>query len=350
MQTSGLAKTDLESQCFAILVFDSGSRRGNRSGPMSVKLFMMRSARTLSVLLATTFTLATGLAACDQGPSGSPPTTATPQADLTGHPPMAISRRLLARRDAAHLLRLVRLPSGSRRLANEPRGDHHLLSSPGQTTGDPNLVDVHGFFVVAASPPSVETYLRSYVPTGAVSDGFGTASVRGVADEWFVDDRWPPVKTVLDTRTLVISIAALPNHRSGIRVDAQVTWLRAKPAGDLIPAGAKSLTAVLSHGLNPGERGHKPVTTTDPAKIAAVRAFINQLGVLSPGVRFCPADFGQYLTISFRKSAHARRFAFVVVDVGGCEVAQVHQFGRLIHPSLAGQGLVSFVEQELGFR
>ena len=197
---------------------------------MSVKIFMMRSARTLSVLLATTFTLATGLAACGQGPSGSPPTTATPQVDLTtGHPPMATSRRLLARRDAAHLLRL-------------------------------------------------------------------------------------------------------------------------KPAGDLIPAGARSLTAVLSHGLNPGERGHEPVKTTDPAKIAAIRAFINQLGVLSPGVRFCPADFGQYLTISFRKSAHARHFAFVVVDVAGCEVAQVHQFGRLIHPSLAGQGLVSFVEQELGFR
>src|ERR1035441_8493848 len=71
-------------------------------------------------------------------------------------------------------------------------------------------------------------------------NGFGTSNIYGNTNEWFVSYGWLPVNTLLDTRVLVISIAALPDHRSGIRVDAQVTWLPAKPAGDRIPGGEKS--------------------------------------------------------------------------------------------------------------
>jgi hypothetical protein len=204
--------------------------------------------------------------------------------------------------------------------------------------------------VARSSPSTVYAYLQSHLPLGARRDGEGTSSVRGVVDEWFVSDSWPAVKTILDSRSLNISIVALPGNRSGIRVDAQVTWLPAKPAGDRIPPGAKVVTAVLSHGLNPGERGHKPVTTTDPAKIAALRAFINQLGVVPPGTFGCPADFGQFLTITFRKSAQDPPLAVVTADVSGCELVQVERSGHVAKPSLWGIGLVPFVERQLGFR
>jgi hypothetical protein len=101
--------------------------------------------------------------------------------------------------------------------------------------------------------------------------------------------------------------------------------------------------------MNPGEPGHPPVTTTEPAKIEAIRDFVNQLGVDPPGVRYCPVDFGQHLTISFRKQAHARPFAVVVADVAGCEEVQVQRFGHVAKPGLSGYGLVPFVERELGF-
>ena len=165
------------------------------------------------------------------------------------------SRHDLALRDAAFLLTLVRLPSGSARLTEEPSGDSHLLSTAAQSIGDPNLVDLHSFFVAPQNAWTLYRYERSHPPSGSTSrggyNGYGTASTYGNTDEWFVSYSWLPVEALLDSRVLVISIAALPGRRSGIHVDAQVTWLPAKPAGDIVPTGAKVLTAVLSAGRTP---------------------------------------------------------------------------------------------------
>ena len=303
----------------------------------------------MSLVLAGTF------AACSQVQAQAAQGMLTPSraalVTLSRHG--GVSRHDLAQRDAARLLALVRLPPGSRQLAHEPSGDNQLLRSPAQSMGDENLVDLHRFFMVPVSPWKTYRYERSHPPLGSTSrgnyNGFGTSGTYGITDEWFVSYSWPPVETLLDARVLVISIAALPDHRSGIRVDVQVTWLPAKPTEDRIPAGAKVLTAVLSAGLNPGEPGHSPVTTTDPTKISAIRDFVNGLGVIPPGVIMCPADFGQYLTISFLEQAHARPFAVVVADVGGCQDVQVQRSGHVAKPGLSGSGLVPFVERELGF-
>jgi len=264
--------------------------------------------------------------------------------------PSSPSRSGLARRDAALLLTLIRLPPGSEPVTHEPSGDAGLLSSPGETIGG-NLVDLHRFYVVAEVPTSVDAFVLSHRPRGSTRAGYGTGGVYGNTDQWFVSYSWLPVKALFDNRLLVISIAALPDDRSGVRVDAEVTWLPAKPAGDIIPTGAKVLTAVLSAGLNPGEAGHAPVTTTDPGKIEAIRDFINRLGVFPPGARSCPADFGQYLTISFAASPAAAPFDVVVADTSGCEAVQVQHLGRSVQPELWGlePPLVPFVEGELGF-
>jgi hypothetical protein len=325
--------------------------RADRGVPASNSL-TRRSPRTLFAVVATSLVLAGTLGACGQVQATRPSST-TPRMELTtsAHP-RTLSRGQLARRDAAMLLSLVRLPPGSRRLAHEPSGDSHRLRSPGQSIGNPNLVDLHRFFVTPVGPWKLWAWVRSHLPRGAMRRdgyGFGTGSTWGITDDWFVSYSWPAVKTLLDNRVLVISIAALSSHRSGVRVDAQVTWLPAKPPGDRIPAGAKVLTAVLTSGLNPGEAGHPPVTTTDPAKLKAIRHFVNGLGVVSPGQFSCTADFGQYLRITFRKKAHARPLAVVVADVSGCEDVQVQQFGHVAKPGLSGAGLVPFVERELGF-
>ena len=315
----------------------------------------VRSRRTLCGVLAASLVLAGMLAACGQVQTQARRPMVAPSravlVTLARH--VSLSRRELALRDAAFLLTLVRLPKGSERLAQEPSGDSHLLHTAAQSIGDPNLVDLHRFFVAPASAWKLFRYERSHPPLESTNrggyNGFGTSGVYGNTDDWFVSYSWLPVKALLDSRVLVISIAALPDHRSGIRVDAQVTWLPAKPAGDVIPAGAKALTAVLSAGLNPSEPGHPPVTTTDLTKIQAIRDFVNHLSVIAPGVRFCPIDFDQYLTISFRKDARARPFAVVLADVGGCEEVQVQRFGHVAQPELSGYGLVPLVERELGF-
>ena len=314
----------------------------------------MRPLRVLCALLVTSLVLAGTLAAGNQVQAQAKPVVTSPRAlSVSRARPGAPSRRDLALRDAAHLLTLVRLPTGSTRLALEPSGDSHLLRTAAQSIGDLNLVDLHSFFVAPQNPWALYRYERSHPPSGSTSRGgynsYGTASTYGNTDEWFVSYSWLPVETLLDSRVLVISIAALPGHRSAIRVDAQVTWLPAKPAGDIVPTGAKVLTAVLSAGLNPGEPGHSPVTTTDPERIEAIRAFVNQLSVVPPGARFCPVDFGQYLTISFRVTAQTKPLAVVVAHVGGCEEVQVERGGHVAQPELSGYGLVPFVERELGF-
>ena len=311
----------------------------------------MRSSRAPGGLLGTCLALAVLLGACGQvaASAARPPAgTSRTGAKTVAHRSPG-SRRERALFDAARLLGSVRLPPGSQPRAHEPSGDDHLLRLAPQAPADPDLVDLHRFFVAPGGPNAVFAWVRRHVPDGAANRGYGTAGSQGITDEWFVEDDWPAVTTLLDSRTLLISIVALPGARSGIRVDAEVTWLPAKPAGELIPSGATVLTAVLSHGLNAGQRGHKPVTTTDPTKIAAVRAFVNRLGVFPPGVSHCPADFGQFLTVSFRKSAGARPFAVVVADVAGCELVQVRRSGHVAKPGLSGFGLVGLVEHELGF-
>ena len=314
----------------------------------------VRSPRALCAVLAASLVLAGTLAASSRVGAQARPVSTSPRALRVTLARLASpSRRDLALRDAAFLLTLVRLPSGSARLTEEPSGDSHLLSTAAQSIGDPNLVDLHSFFVAPHNAWTLYRYERSHPPSGSTSrggyNGYGTASTYGNTDEWFVSYSWLPVEALLDSRVLVISIAALPGRRSGIRVDAQVTWLPAKPAGDIVPTGAKVLTAVLSAGLNPGEPGHSPVTTTDPKEIEAIRDFVNRLNVVPPGVRFCPVDFGQNLTISFRKDAQTTPFAVVVADVGGCEEVQVQRFGHVAQPELSGYGFVPFVERELGF-
>ena len=314
------------------------------------------SAKRVSVLAASLVLAGVGgalaglIGACGSRPMTRPGSPEAPFRLTSSAHPRSPSRSQLARSDAALLLTFIRLPPGSERVAREPSGDAGLLSSPGETISG-NIVDLHRFYVVAEDPTHVDAFVMSHRPQGSTRAGYGTGGVYGDTDRWFVSYSWPPVKTLLNNRVLVISIAALTDDRSGVRVDAEVTWLPAKPAGDIIPTGAKVLTAVLSAGLNPGETGHAPVTTTDPEKIEAIRDFINRLGVFPPGAWHCPADFGQDLTISFATSPAATPFDVVVAGTSGCEGVQVQHLGRTVQPELWGlePPIVPFVEGELGF-
>lgn len=303
-------------------------------------------------ILAASFVLAGGLWGCGRTQPARAPLNRTNMQLTADRVALSLPRSELAQIDAKQLLGRVRLPKGSTRVAGQPSGDENLLGSPGESVGDPNLIDLHQFYVVTEDPTDVFAFVQSHRPAGSTLSGSGTGSSSGTTtNQWFVSYGWPPISTVLDTRTLVISIAPLVDGGSGIRVDAQVTWLPPKPAADLIGKGATVLTAVLSKGLNPGEAGHAPVTTTDPGKIEAIRNFINSLGVVPPGARMCPLDFGQYLTISFAKSASTAPFDVVVADTSGCREVQVQHLGHDVEPELWGQqpALVPFIEHELNF-
>lgn len=181
-----------------------------------------RPPRALGAVLVTSLVLAATLAASSRVQAQARPVSTSPRTLLVTRAGLASpSRRDLARHDAAYLLTLVRLPTGSARLTAEPSGDSHLLRTAAQSIGDPNLVDLHGFFVAPQNAWTLYRYERSHPPSGSTSRGgynsYGTASSYGNTDEWFVSYSWLPVKTLLDSRVLVISIAALPQGRRSSR-------------------------------------------------------------------------------------------------------------------------------------
>jgi hypothetical protein len=104
----------------------------------------VRSPRSLRALVVTSLLLASLLCACSQVQARGGRSTLTPSRAVLAmlSSKSSLSRPELARRDAARLLTLVRLPPESRRLAQAPRSDAKILSSPAQSLGDPDLVDL----------------------------------------------------------------------------------------------------------------------------------------------------------------------------------------------------------------
>jgi hypothetical protein len=58
----------------------------------------------------------------------------------------------------------------------------------------------------------------------------------------------PQVAGVIDSRRLLVEVV-LDGAGTAIRVDAQVTWLPARPAGEQVPAGAGAVTIALNLGV-----------------------------------------------------------------------------------------------------
>jgi hypothetical protein len=289
--------------------------------------------------------LAAALAACGTGAAGGGAGgTVVP---LASHP---AGRQQAARAAAEQLLGKVVLPPGARPSPHEPAGDGGRLDFAPAAPADPNLVDLTRFAVVPGAPAQVGEWLSEHPAAGSTPYGHGTLESPAAPEVWWVAGSWPAAGDVLGTRVLAVSWTGLPGGRSAVRVDAEVTWLPAKPSGDRVPAGSTILTAVLSHGLNPGETGHPLTTTRDRAVIAAIRDKVDGLPVSSPGATSCPADFGQTLTLAFYAHAGATPLAVVVADDGGCGLVRVTEHGRRASQPLSGPDLTRFVEQELGWR
>jgi hypothetical protein len=267
-----------------------------------------------------------------------------------GTPAAASSNRGVATRDAEQLLGRALLPAGSQRLSSEPAGGGKTLAGPFSVPKATDLVDLPRFAIVPGSSASIVGWLEAHPPLGGRFVGSGTGgSATSDPDVWEIQFSWPPVGQVLDSRTLVFTAAQLSPSKTGVRIDAEVTWLPAKPSMDQVPSGLTVLTAVLSHGPNSLNRGYGPTTTTNPVTIAAVRTLVNALPVSSPGATSCPEDFGQTLTLAFRSKMGANPVVVVSADVSGCQGVTVTRAGAAAGPSLSGMGFTSAVEHALGW-
>ena len=266
-------------------------------------------------------------------PAGAPVTSPPSKPQPTASP------RQRAEADADAILASFAVPSGATKIPTAPSADKGALKTAIQIPGTPDLVDKAGWWLAPGKPLQVLAWETKHVPHRFSSEG--TATVTGPpGHEQIQSDMFslPEITGVLDSRELVVEVVQ-DGAKTAIRVDAQVTWQPAVPASEKVPAAAKAVTISMDNlGLNArGKKPPKPVTITDPAKVSALRALINSLPLVPPGMFSCPADFADGLVLTFRAGPRAPALAVATVGLSGCDAVGL-TIGGKSQPTLAGPG------------
>jgi hypothetical protein len=183
----------------------------------------------------------------------------------------------------------------------------------------PNWIDKTGFWQVKGDPQQVLAWTASHVGRSHTSGGLETNfPVSGRLETvWERDYGLPPVPAVEDWRELTVEVADAGNGQTAIRVDAQVTWLPARQASEMVPAAATAVT--LSVIGNPDKKPPRPVTITTPAAVRRITAMVNSLPAFPPGPRECGFNKGTELILTFLAAPQGRVLATALVQTGYCE-------------------------------
>jgi hypothetical protein len=238
--------------------------------------------------------------------------------------------------DANSILASFAVPKGSRRLSAAPTVGKGVLKTAPQVPATPDLVDRAEWWIAPGAPQSVLAWEAKHVPRRFSTAGSGHSWGPGFTS-WSQDFSLPDIPAVLDSRQLAVSVVQ-DGDKTAIRVDGQVTWQPARPAGEKVPATAKAVTIAMKLGLNQGGRKPpKPVTITDRAKVNALKALINGLTPFPPGMYSCPADFGDGLVLTFSAAPGTPALAVATVDLAGCGAVGL-TIGGKSQPALAGPG------------
>jgi hypothetical protein len=249
-------------------------------------------------------------------PSASPPATAA-----------AASPRSRAVADAAAILASFAVPSGARRLSGAPEG---VLKQPPVLPATPDLVDDVSWWQAPGTPQAVLGWERAHLPRQLVASGSGSASDGLAWDDFSL----PPVPGVLNSRELVVEVTS-SGGQTAVRVDAQVSWLPAKPATEQIPSAARLVTITAIPGLDATGRTPAPVTITSAAAVRRIASLIDGLPVFPPGTYSCPADTGRALRLTFRATARGPALAVANIALDGCAIVSL-TVGGATGPGLAG--------------
>ena len=225
------------------------------------------------------------------------------------------SNQQRAEQDAAAILAAFVAPLGARRLTAAPAA---ALKIPAQLSATPDMVDKASWWRVVGDPQQVLSWAAKHVPHRFTPGGGGSED-QGAGTTWEDTFELPAVPGVLDSRQLTIEVADAGGGQTGIRVDAQVTWLPERTPGETIPSGSTAVTVTLDPDVNVHVKPPKPVTITDPAKVRKLVALINGLPLFPSGSYSCPANGGGQLVLTFRTDRGDTAVAVATVALEGCE-------------------------------
>jgi hypothetical protein len=276
---------------------------------------------TVSRLLGASLISSLALVGCAAGHSSA--TGASPAATTSANPAAAASQspKQRAEADAAAILAAFVVPPGGRKLPGAPPGQANQLKNIAGSSASPNWVDKTGFWQVKGDPQQVLAWTASHVGRSHTTGGLITnLPVPGRPETvWERDYVLPPVPAVEDTRELTVEVADAGNGQTAIRVDAQVTWLPARQASEVVPAAATDVTLSVIPNGNLNKKPPQPVTITSPAAVRRITAMVNSLPVFPPGPRECGFNQGTELVLTFLAAPQGRVLATALVQTGYCE-------------------------------
>jgi hypothetical protein len=280
---------------------------------------------TAGRLAGTLFAAALALAGC--AVAHSPATTAS-HAATTAHPAAvtALPPRQRAEADAAAILAAFVIPPGARKLPGPPSGQANQLKNIAGSSASPNWIDKAGFWQVKGDPRQVLAWTASHVGRTHTTGGLITNLPTPGTPEtvWELDYALPPVPAVEDTRELSVEVADAGGGQTAIRVDAQVTWLPAREASQMVPAAATAVAMSVIPDPNLNRKPPpRPVTITSPEAVRRITALVNSLPVFPPGPRECGLGRGEVmaLVLTFLSAPQRRVLATAYVSTEGCQPA-----------------------------
>ncbi len=285
-----------------------------------------------------------------RAPARGRPLGAPPAAGGAGTPAAgAGSRERTAARAARDLLARLNLPAGAVALAREPSGDGGALAGPAGSPALQLLVDRHGWWRVPRGADQVIAFIRAHRPRGAFLSVTGSES-NGRVQSTSLGYQWPTVSSVLGSRMLLIDVVALRDGSTGVRADAQVVWIKARPASERVPAGVGEIDIVRQPSLS--------LHVTDHAKVSRLVAMINRLPIVQPGAWSCPAMpvHEPVITFTFRSSqggavlAVASEHADVREPTTPCDPLNFSIRGQPQTPLLRGAAFLAAAGRLLGVR
>jgi hypothetical protein len=251
---------------------------------------------------------------------------ATPAASATSPRPASHKQRAFA--DARHILASFVPPPGARRLRRAPGAGEGMLRQPFQTPGVFHLIDKASFWKVPGQPQQLLNWEGAHLPRQFRTAGTSTESDHGTTILWGQEYSLPAVPTVLLERDLLIAAVRAGHGKTYIRVDAQVTWVPAKPAAELVPKAAQVVTVRLQAGYGAGlTQRAGTATVTDPARVRRIAALVDALPLAGWETISCPMYSGGAVTLTFRARAGGPALVKVSADLIGCPPASFTAHG-----------------------
>jgi hypothetical protein len=245
----------------------------------SMKQFWCRIGQRLVVVAAAVATAACGLAGAHASPA--PVIAAATSAAL----------RAQAQTELARLLASVRVPPGAKRVATAPIA---FLDKPPLTEASPNLMTATAFWRTDESYAATLAWIQAHAPAGLTSNGGGDSGGPGIPANTLIGFTAPATRAY--TGAMLVSEVAAIGSGAGIRVDAELIWLPAKPTNEAVPPGTPVTLVVFDHY---GWMSDPPSRTKrlDSADADTLIARLNALLPSDGAAHGCAADSGYRVLI-----------------------------------------------------